>query len=76
MIRGGGCVTIRYSPNPATAPAFSGSGYNNGPLTSFQEGGVHVLLADGAVRFISENMDLTTLLMLGTMNDGLILGEF
>ncbi|MFN0197035.1 MAG: DUF1559 domain-containing protein, partial [Planctomycetaceae bacterium] len=56
---GGGCVTIRYSPNPATAPAFSGSGFNNGPLTSFHEGGVHVLMADGAVRFISENMDLT-----------------
>lgn len=73
---GGGCVTIRYSPNPKTKPAFTGAGYNNGPMTSYHVGGVHVLLADGAVRFISDNLNLNTLLALGAMNDGLVIGEF
>ncbi len=73
---GGGIVTIRYASNPKTAPAYTGAGYNNGPLTSYHVGGVHVLLADGAVRFISDNLDFTTLLSLGTLNDGLVVGEF
>ncbi len=73
---GGGIVTIRYSPNPKTAPAFTGAGFNNGPLTSFHVGGVHTLLADGSVRFISDNLSLDTLLALGAINDGIVVGEF
>ena len=73
---GGGIVTIVYAPNPKTKPAYTGAGFNNGPLTSYHEGGVHALLADGAVRFISENINLTTLLQLGAMNDGEVVGEF
>ena len=73
---GGAVVTILYSPNPKTRPAFTGSGYNNGPLTSFHVGGVHVLMADGAVRFISDNVALTTLMALGASNDGSVVGEF
>ncbi len=69
-------VTIRYSPNPKTKPAFTGAGFNNGPMTSYHVGGVHVLLADGAVRFISDNLNLNTLLALGAMNDGPVIGEF
>ena len=73
---GGGVVTIRYSPNPKTKPAYTGAGFNNGPLTSFHTGGVHVLLADGASRFISDNIDFNTLLALGALNDGQVVGEF
>jgi prepilin-type N-terminal cleavage/methylation domain-containing protein len=73
---GGGVVTIRYSPNPQTRPAFTGAGFNNGPLTSYHSGGVSCLLGDGSVRFVSDNMSLDTLLRLGCMNDGLIIGEF
>lgn len=73
---GGGIVTIRYASNPKTAPAYTGSGFNNGPLTSYHVGGVHVLMADGAVRFISDNLDFTTLLSLGALDDGLVVGEF
>jgi len=73
---GGGVVTIRYSPNPKTKPSFTGSGFNNGPLTSYHTGGVHALLADGAVRFISDNIDFNTLLALGALNDGKVVGEF
>lgn len=73
---GGGVVTIRYSTNPKTAPTYTGAGYNNGPLTSFHVGGVHTLMADGAVRFISDNISLATLLLLGASNDGLVIGDF
>jgi len=39
-------------------------------------GGVHVLLCDGAVRFVSESIDLATWQYLGWMDDGQIIGEF
>ncbi|MCA9117217.1 MAG: DUF1559 domain-containing protein [Planctomycetaceae bacterium] len=74
---GTGVNTIRYSPNPPAAPAGGDQTYApNNPLTSPHEGGVHTLLADGATRFISENIALETLRRLGSSNDGLVLGEF
>ncbi|MCH9656167.1 MAG: DUF1559 domain-containing protein [Planctomycetes bacterium] len=39
-------------------------------------GGMHVLLADGAVRFISENIDTTTRINLANISDGNTVGEF
>ena len=73
---GGGCVTIRYAPNPKTAPAFTGSGFNNGPFTSYHVGGIHALMGDGGVRFISDNINFNTLLALGAISDGQVVGEF
>jgi prepilin-type N-terminal cleavage/methylation domain-containing protein len=73
---GGGVITIVYSSNPKTDPSFSGSGFNNGPLTSFHVGSIHALLTDGGARFISDNIDLNTLLRLGCLNDGQVVGEF
>jgi len=43
---------------------------------SFHTGGVHGGLADGSVRFISDNIDATTWSRLGSRNDGQPLGEF
>jgi prepilin-type N-terminal cleavage/methylation domain-containing protein len=43
---------------------------------SAHTGGVQVTLADGSVRFVSENIDLTTWQALGTHGGGEILGEF
>ena len=39
-------------------------------------GGCHILLGDGAVRFISENINLATWQMLSQASDGGIVGEF
>jgi prepilin-type processing-associated H-X9-DG protein len=39
-------------------------------------GGCHVTLADGSVRFISENIDATTRARLGYIADGNPVGEF
>jgi len=44
--------------------------------SSQHEGGVHTLLCDGAVRFVSENLSLTIWQNLGNRADGNLLGEF
>lgn len=83
---GSGCTTLRYPPNAdqgktAATYCVSGSGcagtymYNT-PLSSFHEGGVHALMADGAVRFVSENINIQTYLALGSKDDGIVIGEF
>ena len=51
-------------------------GDNSTPFTSFHTGGAHFLLADGAVRFISENISLLTLKQLSTRGTGEVVGEF
>ncbi|MGH7202751.1 MAG: DUF1559 domain-containing protein, partial [Planctomycetaceae bacterium] len=43
---------------------------------SYHEGTVHVLLMDGAVRSVSENLDLQLWRNLGSRNDGQVIGEF
>lgn len=43
---------------------------------SYHVGGAHFALADGSVRFISENIDITTYRGLGSRKGGEILGEF
>ena len=46
------------------------------PARSRHEGGVHVGLADGSVRFVSENIDLHTWHNLGRRNDREVIGEW
>ena len=74
-------TTVRYSPNqePFANQLFPGMGSNvgaNNPLMSFHTGGVQILLADGAVRFLSENVHLETLKQLATRDDGLPMGQY
>ena len=45
-------------------------------ISSFHVGGAQVLWGDGAVRFLSENIDSATFTDLGSMNDGNVIGEF
>lgn len=43
---------------------------------SFHVGGIQFLMADGAVRFISENIDSTKLAGMATISTGEVIGEF
>ena len=45
-------------------------------FSSYHVGGCHALLMDGAVRFISDNIDAGTQRSLGTRNGGEVIGEF
>lgn len=72
--------TIRYRinepwDNGALAGFNQNMGYNN-PLSSDHTGGIQVLLADGACRFVSENMDLDLLKRLANRDDGGVIGEY
>ena len=49
---------------------------NDSSLHSQHVGGIHVLMMDGAVRFISQNINLTTFKNLADKQDGLVVGEF
>ena len=75
---------INYPPNFVKTPGNgvlpnagigNNFGANNG-LYSPHSGGVQVVLADGAVRFIGENVDMLTLRRACTRDDGEELGEF
>ncbi len=67
--------------NTANEPCTEVSPTNNqGPTIaaprSYHTGGVHVGMADGAIRFVSENIDRTVFSNLGTIAGGEIIGEF
>ena len=59
-----------YAPPPVTGRL------NDAALHSQHVGGIHVLMMDGAVRFLSENIDLTTYKNLADKDDGKTIGEF
>ena len=63
-----------YTPdNPRDfAPSLGDWGYTG----SWHQGGVHVLMADGAVRFLSENSALSVRQNLDRIADGNVLGEW
>ncbi len=77
-----GAKTVSFGPNGRYYYGYSWtdapilSVISNASLKSGHEGGVHILMGDGAVRFISENIDLTTLKNLADRADTNILGEF
>ncbi len=63
----GGMMNMHHPPNTTNHIA---------NFSSKHEGGAHFLLGDGAVRFLSENMNYETFRHLGTINDGNVIGEF
>jgi prepilin-type N-terminal cleavage/methylation domain-containing protein len=72
-----GLTGVQYRINSPTTAAGSNSPYDaNTVINSFHTGGVHGLLADGSVRFISENMDFNVLLNLCSRNDSIPMGDF
>jgi prepilin-type N-terminal cleavage/methylation domain-containing protein len=69
-----------YSSVGIDNPTIGMGGWNSGEgqagPKSLHVGGVHALMADGAVRFISQNINGATNLNLMAIADGNVLGEF
>ncbi|MCC7424870.1 MAG: DUF1559 domain-containing protein [Planctomycetaceae bacterium] len=75
-----GLTTVAHPPNSfwlsgATADASGQTDWNT-VINSFHSGGVQVLLGDGSVRFLSQNISLLTLRQLCIRDDGQVVGEF
>jgi prepilin-type N-terminal cleavage/methylation domain-containing protein len=71
------CITtIRQTPNPPVTAAWQQQSNCNNPAASAHTGGAHVMLGDGSIRFISNNVDLTTFKRLADRDDGNPIGEF
>ncbi len=78
------------TPNSKTPDIISNCGANLDPINmpcttgankqlaarSRHTGGVHVLMGDGAIRFVSSNIDTNTWRNIGTMDGGETVGEF
>jgi prepilin-type processing-associated H-X9-DG protein len=81
--RSSNCITMRYAINRKTgwtdSTATTGVGAYvaaNIPPNSAHTGGVHILMCDGAVRFISDNLDMGTLGRLSVRDDGQVVSDF
>ncbi len=76
----GNGAAYSHNMNPNETSCYSHQGDWNGSGTfsasSYHTGGVQVLLGDGSVRFVSENIDYDTWVRVGVRNDGEPLGEF
>jgi len=68
--------TMRRSTIQPAVDSRNGSGWGEERFGSAHQGIFHVLLADGAVRGISYNINLTTFTHLGARSDGQTVGEF
>ncbi|MDB5388554.1 MAG: hypothetical protein JWM11_4200 [Planctomycetaceae bacterium] len=78
---GGGATTIRYAPNAKVLGSdgcisTSENQRINTPLNSAHTGGVQVLMGDGAVKFVSENLNMATLTYLAVRDDNQVLGDY
>ena len=74
---GSGTTAVRYAINTQTLASGNDRSWDfNTTLNSYHTGGINVVLVDGSVRFVSENIDFEKLLSLAAMNDGEIVGEF
>jgi len=71
-------TTIRYnlSTRDGELEGASREGGCNTLLLSAHTGGIHVLLGDGSVRFLSNNANMDTVKSLALRADGRVIGEF
>lgn len=70
------CERIGKTPNNPTCKAENNYNYSKG-YRSHHVGGVHFLMSDGAVRFLSQNLDHAgTFQSLAGRADGTVVGEF
>ena len=74
---GSGTTAVRYVNNSKTVSTGSNATYGaNTIINSYHVGGVHVLMGDGAVRFISDNINFLTFQQIAVKDDGMVIGEF
>ena len=69
------CYQHINTPNTRSCGFFVSTRANM-PTSSYHVGGVHTLLCDGSVRFVSENIDRTLWRAVGTRAGGEVIGEF
>ena len=62
--------------SPSRTTVINNDWWKNCGSSSYHTGGAHFLLGDGAVRFISNNIDQRTYSALGDKADGAVVGEF
>ena len=70
------CKSTTWPNAPCVTRSASASDPTFNFARSYHEGGAHMLLADGGVRFVSENIDRGTFQILGDISDGQVVGEF
>jgi prepilin-type N-terminal cleavage/methylation domain-containing protein len=81
---GGGTTCLRYPINHGVSESVPRSSIGGGDRTwdfntiinSYHTGGIHVGLADGSARFISDNVEFATLQRLCSMNDDDVINDF
>ena len=72
-----GLTSVQYRFNAPTMAAGSDNPWDaNTVVNSLHVGGVHALLGDGSVRFISDNTDFTVVRNLCSRDDGIPVGDF
>ena len=69
-------TTIRDAPNPRGTASYMGNVNCNTPLTSAHPNGVNAVLADGSVRYVTNNIDLITLKSAADRDEGNTTGDF
>jgi len=70
-------ATVQKKPNsPTMEPGNSQRWTVNSGFSSHHIGGVHMLLADGAVRFVNSNINYETWCYLGDKSDNKVSGEY
>ena len=70
------CVVHPINERSGTALGVPGNCGPNRPIQSAHPGGAQVLLGDGSVRFLTENLPIQTLYDLANRDDGHVLDEF
>jgi hypothetical protein len=71
-----GMTTLRDGPNPRGTASYMNAVSCNTPLSSAHPGGVQAVLADGSVRFLTDNVNLVTMKNLADRDDGNTIGDF
>lgn len=69
-------VRQRLNEKSSTAAGILGNCGANSAIQSVHPGGANVVLADGAVRFVSESITISTLFNLANRDDGNVIGDY